>query len=57
MMDNEIEEIITILHFKLGRIPTEDEVYYFIFGNDLDRMMLWNTGYLPFIRYLKIQGE
>lgn len=37
-MDQLIEELTK----QLGRVPTEDEVYTFIYGSKAERTLVWN---------------
>lgn len=38
-----LPEIIDRLTERLGRSPTDDEVYNFIFGSEGERLKVWNA--------------
>ena len=40
--DEKFTTLIKALHAKLGRLPTEDEVIQFIFGDQQMREEVWN---------------
>lgn len=42
-----MEELIRGLAQRFGRIPTEDEVHDFIFGDDDTRLLVWNKEVSP----------
>lgn len=45
-MQSKLEELIVRLTVRLKRVPTEDEVYDFIYGSSEDRLRIWNKGIL-----------
>lgn len=40
--ETNLQLLILDLYEQFGRMPTEDEVYDFIFGGNDLRMMIWN---------------
>lgn len=44
MEDEKLKELIVRLTVRLGREPTEQEVWKFIYGDTQDRIKVWNRG-------------
>ena len=42
MVDQDMKVLIAGLTDHLGRLPTEEEVYQFIFGDEKQRQEIWN---------------
>ena len=38
-----LKTLVTALQAKLGRLPTEDEVMAFIYGEKAEREAIWNS--------------
>jgi hypothetical protein len=39
----DLEAIVYNLRVRLGRMPTDSEVYKFVFGTELERKQVWNN--------------
>lgn len=44
MESDPLREVIASLMARLGRLPTEDEVYVFVMGSQEERDQIWNKG-------------
>lgn len=40
--EDPLDTLIVALRDRFQRIPTEEEVYGFIYGDDWDRFIIWN---------------
>jgi len=43
-MDRKIGIVVDALAKRFGRLPSEDEVYGFVFGDKHARYEIWNSG-------------
>lgn len=41
---DDINEVVTQLAERFGRLPTEDEVYRFLMGTPFERQAIWDHG-------------
>jgi len=42
-VDLKLQLLVSSLHARLGRLPSEDEVVTFVFGDSATREAIWNS--------------
>lgn len=42
-LDKDLDFLIFMLERRLGRLPTVEEVFKFIKGDEWDRLVIWNS--------------